>query len=1048
MTSNIRYTVAGLFVAAACAAGAVSLNAQQTTCDRTQTAWCPGDVMVGAGITADQLYPKGSQPKQCADGPGLYPDPDPISGSSPTTYDCAARVNAGTYFQYDQYGNPVGTNGTPTAVLDALAAGLTPVDAQTQQPASVTSWDILTNTMTAGEHSWWTTGCAQAPPGSPDPGALWTTGFWSNVISRVPDGAASASQGLDLGSLTRVSNGIGGPYGGFQTGGPESIVFDHSGNMYVGTIDGSNQIIKFDPTGTQVLDTYTVPSAGTAQELYRGADWLELSVDDTTMFYTSESNVIVVFRTDRQPIANSMVAIRDQNGAQIGTQSIMQAGVLPLTDSSVDPTGTLFGKIVLTNPGTGPIGNSAYALRLLPPGDGSGGILVAVDYDVWRTDLTGTKVRDYIPGYLQNRHFFALDITPDGQYFWTATLPIANEFGYLMNDPVNAPSQLFKYHIASGQQVLPTLTPSGASVFGLCVVKEYTAGGTQPLCTSTSTDPLCQPLPNCTPGSTDPQCVPNTAPTIAPIPDQTTYEAATVTIPIVASDGSGTGLHYTTTVLPQGVSLTATTASATTTPASNVAMAGTLSYTAADVWPNGATRPVTVTVTDGLGLSASTTFNWTVINVDAPPTLNSVTPSSTLTVPHNVPLVQPVTISTSDVDSCQHPSVQWVGQDLGLTVTPPNVICGTSYITTISGTPNANAALLAANGNVYPASGITVPVTVDINDNFGQILPIPMTWTLTNAAPVFVSVPSAQTMHAGTPLPANFAVTTSDANNDPVSVTATGVPHGVTATQTTNGLAFTGAPDTPGTYTTSVTADDHLGGTAQTTISWTITDAAPVVTSPGPIYMPPGTPVSMQIAAADADDATSTLTFTAIGLPDGLQISSHGLITGTVTTQNTYTVTVTAADPWQRSGSATFTWTVAYNRPPDCSLAAATPNLLWPPDHKFATIGIRGIADPDGDPVSIAVTSIFQDEPTLVLGSGNTAIDGEIAGATALVRAERSGLYNGRVYLIGFTASDGRGGVCTGTVTVGVPHDQGQQDVPIDSGLRYDSTVPGVPRVR
>ena len=37
---------------------------------------------------------------------------------------------------------------------------------------------------------------------------------------------------------------------------------------------------------------------------------------------------------------------------------------------------------------------------------------------------------------------------------------------------------------------------------------------------------------------------------------------------------------------------------------------------------------------------------------------------------------------------------------------------------------------------------------------------------------------------------------------------------------------------------------------------------------------------------------------------------------------------------------------------------------------------------------------------------------------------QRSGTGDGRVYRIGFSAKDGAGGTCTGTVLVGVPHDQ------------------------
>jgi hypothetical protein len=45
------------------------------------------------------------------------------------------------------------------------------------------------------------------------------------------------------------------------------------------------------------------------------------------------------------------------------------------------------------------------------------------------------------------------------------------------------------------------------------------------------------------------------------------------------------------------------------------------------------------------------------------------------------------------------------------------------------------------------------------------------------------------------------------------------------------------------------------------------------------------------------------------------------------------------------------------------------------------------------------------------------------------VRAERSGLRDGRVYRTSFTGSDGKGGTCEGAATVAVSHDQGKPAV-------------------
>jgi hypothetical protein len=58
--------------------------------------------------------------------------------------------------------------------------------------------------------------------------------------------------------------------------------------------------------------------------------------------------------------------------------------------------------------------------------------------------------------------------------------------------------------------------------------------------------------------------------------------------------------------------------------------------------------------------------------------------------------------------------------------------------------------------------------------------------------------------------------------------------------------------------------------------------------------------------------------------------------------------------------------------------------------------------------------------------------------STPSVRSERDG--DGRVYHLAFTATGGSGS-CTGTVTVGVPHDQGHGSL-VDEGSLYNSTLP------
>jgi dipeptidyl aminopeptidase/acylaminoacyl peptidase len=122
-----------------------------------------------------------------------------------------------------------------------------------------------------------------------------------------------------------------------------------------------------------------------------------------------------------------------------------------------------------------------------------------------------------------------------------------------------------------------------------------------------------------------------------------------------------------------------------------------------------------------------------------------------------------------------------------------------------------------------------------------------------------------------------------------------------------------------------------------------------------------------------------------------------------------------------RSGGYPGTWQPIPNRPPDCSGVAASRPVLTTANHRLVPMALDGATDPDGDPVTLSVDGVTQDEP--VVGSGdNTSPDAVNQGDGQLrVRAERNPHGDGRVYRIAFTASDGRGGSCSDTATVSVP---------------------------
>lgn len=143
------------------------------------------------------------------------------------------------------------------------------------------------------------------------------------------------------------------------------------------------------------------------------------------------------------------------------------------------------------------------------------------------------------------------------------------------------------------------------------------------------------------------------------------------------------------------------------------------------------------------------------------------------------------------------------------------------------------------------------------------------------------------------------------------------------------------------------------------------------------------------------------------------------------------------SNPADNSASATIT----VNHNPVCTKLRARPNTLWPPDHKFVTVKVRGATDIDHDWLMTTITGVTQDELLVSPGSGKFSPDAAwVAGHANKVqlRAEREGTGDGRVYRIATTVKDGKGGSCTKTVRVTVPHDQSGRPA-VDSGLMINS---------
>ena len=173
---------------------------------------------------------------------------------------------------------------------------------------------------------------------------------------------------------------------------------------------------------------------------------------------------------------------------------------------------------------------------------------------------------------------------------------------------------------------------------------------------------------------------------------------------------------------------------------------------------------------------------------------------------------------------------------------------------------------------------------------------------------ITVASPSGQSSIKGeaiTPL------TVTAADSDPSQVltwSATGLPAGLSINSATG--VISGKPTAAATNTITVNATDDTGATGSTTFTWQVTSNTITLTSPGTQTAMRGRNVTPVTIMATDSDSGQTLSYKATGLPRGLSISPAGLISGTPTSLQYSTATVTATDSTGASGSVKFAWRV------------------------------------------------------------------------------------------------------------------------------------------
>jgi len=196
----------------------------------------------------------------------------------------------------------------------------------------------------------------------------------------------------------------------------ESIVFDAAGDFYVGHPDGGDDIHKYSTAGTLLQEFDVAIDA-------RGSDWLDLAANQCTMYYTGEGRTVKRY------------------------------------DVCIDTQLADFGTV----PGAG----NNFALRLLEPCDGSGGLLVADNNNIKRMAGDGSTFQTYdVPG---EDTWFALNRDPDGTSFWSGDIVTGN---------------IYRFDIETGAILAGPITTVPQSLFGICVRGELTCGQLQVTCSN------------------------------------------------------------------------------------------------------------------------------------------------------------------------------------------------------------------------------------------------------------------------------------------------------------------------------------------------------------------------------------------------------------------------------------------------------------------------------------------------------------------------------------------------------------------------------------
>ncbi|MEO5782781.1 MAG: HYR domain-containing protein, partial [Ginsengibacter sp.] len=213
-----------------------------------------------------------------------------------------------------------------------------------------------------------------------------------------------------------------------------------------------------------------------------------------------------------------------------------------------------------------------------------------------------------------------------------------------------------------------------------------------------------------------------------------------------------------------------------------------------------------------------------------------------------------------------------------------------------------------------------------------------------------------------------------------------------------------------------------------------------------PMLPPTITCPANKVVSNDAGLCSALVAFnaTATGNPSPTVVYTIGATVITsphVFPVGTTTVTATATNS-AGTASCTFTVTVNDTEAPVIHNLSASPNNLWPPNHKMKDVAVNYTTNDNcPGPISCSL-SVTSNEAVNGTGDGNTSPDWVVIDDhNVQLRAERAGGGDGRIYTITTTCHDQYGNTSAKITTVTVYHDKGKSNKRTESSIKNDETV-------